>query len=249
MTALLPELERRLTQAAQRRWDATQQDAIARGPRAVMALRWRNAAGEVRRSTVALVAAVLVMGGGGIAAASGLIPFGDPLPAHSTIDADAGSVRIVAPLVDDPAGGPPWTARTFEARGFTCTQIGRLQDGVFGLVGADRRFHAMSPDAGGRGCGGPLAISDLQGGVLSAGDPNDLRFLNLGILGPDADSLTYLPVAGQPRTLQLTPEGGYLLVTEGDEAPSGELVVKYRDGETRRAAIDPLSLARLARSR
>jgi hypothetical protein len=247
MTAL-PELERRLTQAAERRWDAKQQGAAA--PSGVAGtLSWRNGSGDIRREMVALVVAVLLAGGAGVAAASGLIPFGDPAPIHSTIDVDAASLRTVAPVVDDPAGGPPWTVRAFEVGAGSCLQIGRLQGDVFGLVGADGRFHAQDPRAGARGCGGQLAASgDLMSTVASAGDPNDLRSLIFGVLGPDADSLAYVPPAGPSRMLELTPTGAYLLVTKGKQPPPGELVVKYRDGETRRAATNLAGLSSLPRS-
>ncbi len=64
-----------------------------------------------------------------------------------------------------------------------------------------------------------------------------MRYLRFGILGPDLRSLTYVPAAGAKVELTLTPDGAFLLVTEGQAAPAGELLTRYSDGEVRRGDV------------
>jgi hypothetical protein len=246
MTAL-PELQRLLVEAAEQRWNAADNAARTR-VRSPVALRCSNAHGRGRYRIVLLAVAVALAGGTGVAVAAGLISFGDPVPVHTLLDVDASTLRIVAPLVDDPAGGPPWTVRAFDVGAGTCLQIGRVQDGVFGLVGSDGRFHRLAPGAGARGCGGELARSgDLMSTVVSAGGPDELRSIVYGVLGREARSLTYMPAAGAARDLKLTPSGAYLLVVEGKAPARGELIVTYNNGDTRRAPTDLSGLSTLSR--
>ena len=249
MTAL-PELERLLVEAAEHRWPVAGNTGPGqrRGRRRTGALRWRNAHGQVRQRMVLVAVAVMLTGGTGVAVAGGLLAIGDPVPVHTAIDVDEGTLRIVAPLVDDPAGGPPWTVRAFGVGGGTCLQIGRVQGDMFGRVGPDGRFHPEAPGAGARGCGGQLASSgDLMSTAASAGDPDDLRSLIFGILGPEAESLTYVPPGGPARELELTPAGAYLLVTVGKAPANGELIATYSNGDSRREPADLAGLSRLAR--
>src|SRR4051812_37754009 len=146
----LPELERELFDAAER----------LEAPR--HARRWR------RRGAPVLVAlGSLVVVGGAVAAATGLLATGDPVPpqrgpalvapAKPKTGFTLAGVRAV-----DPEGGPDWGIGTYDARvGATCVVVGRVQNGRLGVVGRDGvfaddgLFHALAPGAQGNvGCGG-----------------------------------------------------------------------------------------------
>src|SRR4051812_39426815 len=86
-----------------------------------------------RAPALGLVAALVVTGGA--LAATGAIPIG---PVHESSDplskprpdrgagVRAGPAKTLALRVADPAGGPPWTLRVFEAsRGAGCVQVGQ----------------------------------------------------------------------------------------------------------------------------
>jgi len=193
------------------------------------------------RLIVAIAAMLCLTSGVAVAAVSGLLPLGDALPVSDNLSVPPkpGSERASALRVADPVGGPDWTIEFFEAGGRGCVQVGRIQGDTFGSVGTDGRFHPQRPGSASYACGGEsLEASRLQtADVRSAGPAEQMRYLRFGILGRDARSLTYKPTGGTPENLELTPEGGFLLVTEGQNAPAGELVARYSDGEIRRGDI------------
>ena len=59
----------------------------------------------------------------------------------------------------DPGGGLPWTVRVARGKtGFTCTTVGQVKDGVFGLSGLDGVFRRLA---------GELSDACGQGGTLT----------------------------------------------------------------------------------
>jgi hypothetical protein len=146
----LPELERELFDAAER----------LEAPR--HARRWR------RRGAPLLVAlGSLVVVGGAVAAATGLLATGDPVPPErgpsvvAPVRPSAG-FRLAGVRVADPEGGPAWGIGTYDSgAGGTCVVVGRVQNRRLGVVGRDGvfgndgRFHVLSPGSqGSAGCGG-----------------------------------------------------------------------------------------------
>lgn len=159
----LPDLERLLLAAAER-IDA---QAATAAPDRQRVRRWRH------RGTPLLVGLVaLAVAGGAIAAATGLLDSGDPvppapkrqqpMPMNGTKGFTLAGVR--AP---DPEGGPQWAIGTYDAtlsapaprapkdiapqfhKPVTCVVVGRVQDGRLGVIGRDgvfgndERFHEL----------------------------------------------------------------------------------------------------------
>ena len=67
---------------------------------------------------------------------------------------------VVSPLrAKDPGSGLPWTIRVAKSKtGFTCTTVGQVQDGTFGLTGLDGVFRSLP---------GELSDACGQGGTLT----------------------------------------------------------------------------------
>jgi hypothetical protein len=247
--SLIPELERELHAALQRR----------RPP-------------APRRARVVLAtAAVLLAGGTAALAAGGVIGSGSPAPDPSAPwrgprvgdgVVRPGSARLLAVKAADPDGGPPWGVRIASTtRGLGCLETGRLVAGRLGVLGRDGafgddgRFHPLA--AGNLGGVGGCARLDARGrlfaAVVASGIPasasnvadcwpptrssgvpasrlcaaRDERTLYFGVLGPLALSVTYTAADG-PRTVATTgPEGAYLLVVRGDHSGAARSTSLY----------------------
>ncbi|MGI8622791.1 MAG: hypothetical protein ACR2NB_04730 [Solirubrobacteraceae bacterium] len=161
----LPNLERALYDAAVRA-DTRNQPA----PRRAGVRRWRL-------GTPLLAAVATLLGtGAAVAAVSGLLQLGDPVPATDTSRvpqpvAAAKGFTLTALRVPDPAGGPDWGIGLYDAKPpglpqqalpsaaksstgkVTCVVVGRVQARQLGVVGRDGvfqndgRFHPLSPAA------------------------------------------------------------------------------------------------------
>jgi hypothetical protein len=102
------------------------------------------------RLNAPLIAAIVVLAGGAIAAAAtGLLtgspvstPAGPPVPYAGYGVPVAGGSDLVALRVADPEGGPPWGMRIVHTtRGLVCVQMGRVYRGQLGQLGVDGVFH------------------------------------------------------------------------------------------------------------
>lgn len=160
----LPNLERSLQQAAER------QDLPA------LAQSTRGGWWSRRGSRTLLVAlAALTTSGAAVAAGTGLLGAGAPVPKGP----DAAVVRPLDPTerlrlakvrAADPEDGPAWGIATYRANSkapVVCTVVGRVQNGRLGVVGRDGvfgddgRFHELLPQAGqGMTCGGTARNGD-----------------------------------------------------------------------------------------
>jgi hypothetical protein len=170
----LPQLEAALLEAVDRA-DAMAQEDRSRLPGRPGRPRpgWRRS-----RRVLAGVCAALSVTGVSIAATTGLLSSGDPVPdgpaaKQLPIVPAARGLTVARVRVAEPDGGPPWGVATYQAsdrRGgaaITCVVVGRVQDGRLGVVGRDGvfhddgRFHALSPRSlNETACGGgagPLA--------------------------------------------------------------------------------------------
>jgi len=196
---------------------------------------WRTLARWRGPRLFALAGAVAVIGTGTALAASGVL-FGSPVKPIGPLVATAGvgvplpgGSRLLSLRVPDPAGGLPWGMRVVRTtRSQLCIQIGRVEDnklgelGIDGNFGNDGRFHPLPPDAFSTTCGTPGATySDLYTGVdasaagrlsLRPASAGDRRIISFGLLGANAQSLTYT-TDGTARTLTpLAGLGAYLIV-------------------------------------
>jgi hypothetical protein len=126
-----------LTAAAERqhaRWGSTSR-----------ARAWRP-----RHVNAPLIAAIVVLAGGAIAAAAtGVLtgspvsnPAGPPVPHAGYGVSVAGGSDLLALRVADPEGGLPWGMRIVHTtRGLVCVQVGRVYRGQLGQLGVDGVFH------------------------------------------------------------------------------------------------------------
>jgi hypothetical protein len=125
---------------------ATRQHArAARGGLLSRARAWRP-----RRANAPLVAAIVVLAGGAIAAAAtGVLtgspvsnPAGPPVPRARYGVPVAGGSKLLALRAADPEGGLPWGMRIVRTtRGLVCVQVGRVFHGQLGQLGVDGVFH------------------------------------------------------------------------------------------------------------
>jgi hypothetical protein len=173
------------------------------------------------RALVIGVALALLLAGA--AAAEILIARGAPLPAPNAIDLSAsgvpipGSAHLAGLDVPDPdAALPPWDIRISRTRaGETCTAVGQVLGGQFGIVGLDHVFRAL-PLGGVDACGvqspdGPL----LAGARVFLGDAStEARTIVNGLAGAGARSVTAYGPEGA-RKLPLGPDGSFLAVYRG----------------------------------
>lgn len=108
----------------------------------------------------------------------------------------------LAARAPDPRGGLPWAMRMFQTTGAqTCVQIGRLQDGMIGVIGQDgnfandRRFHPILPNAlRADNCvetdGNGHAFDNVALASITASGNNGSEttsFVGCGIGGPDSE--------------------------------------------------------------
>jgi hypothetical protein len=117
----------------------------ARGGLTSRARAWRQ-----RRINAPLIAAIVVLAGGTIAAAAtGVLsgspvslPEGPPVP-HAGYGVPVAGGSDLLPLhVADPEGGLPWGMRIVHTtRGLVCVQVGRVHRGQLGQLGVDGVFH------------------------------------------------------------------------------------------------------------
>ena len=194
--------------------------------------------GGLTRRTLALTL-VLVLVLAGAAAAAILITQGQPLPAPNPVDLQASGVPVASTVrlagldAPDPnPAEPPWDIRLSRTRaGETCTAVGQVLNGQFGIVGLDHVFRAL-PLGGVDACGvnapdGPV----LAGARVFVGTSSQTaRTVVNGVAGSGARSVTvYGP--GGARALQLGPQGSFITVYPGYvEEVRPRVVVTMRDG-------------------
>jgi hypothetical protein len=150
--SVLPQLERDLLEAAERRLaDSSRRQADGDGARAGDRSRARLSARRPRRrlrllalalgcvlatTTIALAATGVILTGAPVRPAGPLNPSaGEGVPAP-------GASQLLPLRVADPEGGLPWGMRIVRTtRGEVCEQIGRIQGGQLGELGIDGVFH------------------------------------------------------------------------------------------------------------
>jgi hypothetical protein len=188
-----------------------------------------------------LIAALLVLLLAGAATAAILIARGAPLPPPSARDLQSSGVPLAATArlagldAPDPnSAEPAWDIRLSRTRaGETCTAVGQVLDGQFGIVGLDRVFRAL-PLGGVDACG-----IDSPGGPVLAGarvfvgtGSEGPRTVVNGVAGGGVRSVTVYGPDG-PRALRLGPDGSFITVYAGYvEELRPRVVVVTRDGRS-----------------
>lgn len=197
-----------------------------------------------RTLLIALALTVLLAGA---ATAAILIAQGAPLPSPSARDLESSGVplpssaRLAGLDAPDPqSGAPPWDMRLSRtAAGETCTAVGQVLDGQFGIVGLDHVFRAL-PLGGVDACGVPARDEPVLAGarVFLGASVADARTVVNGVAGTGAASVTvYGP--GGARRLALGPDGSFLTVYAGyPEEVRPRISIAMRDGRVRAVELE-----------
>ncbi len=199
-----------------------------------------------RLSVVAACIALLLLAAAATAAVL-LIQQGSPLPAPHAQDLRAsgiplpGSARLAGLDAPDPESStPPWDLRLSRtSSGETCTAVGQVFQGRFGIVGLDHVFRALplgSVDSCGiDGDDGPTLVGakDFVGAT-----PKEARTVLSGVAGSGARSVIAYG-SGTPRHLVLGPEGSFITVYAGDaEEVRPRVMILMRDGRSRTIELE-----------
>jgi hypothetical protein len=185
------------------------------------ASRTRPVRGPRRLSLLALIVVLLVLAAA--AAAAVLITSGSPLPAPHAQDLQSGGVPLPSSVhlagldaPDPEAGAPPWDVRLSRTRGGeTCTAVGQMLNGQFGIVGLDHVLRAL-PLGGVDACGFDSADGPVLAGarVFSGSSSMEARTVVNGVAGAGARSVTAYGPEGA-RALRLGPDGSFITVYRG----------------------------------
>jgi hypothetical protein len=176
-----------------------------------------------------------------------LIQQGSPLPAPHAQDLRSsgiplpGSARLAGLDAPDPSSSnPPWDVRLSRtSSGETCTAVGQVFDGRFGIVGLDHVFRAFplgSVDSCGIDSGdGPLLVGAMD---FAGTTPSEARTVLSGVAGAGTRSVTAYG-SGAPRHLKLGPQGSFITVYAGEvEEVRPRVVIAMRDGRVRTIALE-----------
>ena len=213
---------------------------LDRAARRRFASRTRPVRGPRRLSLLAMIVVLLVLAAA--AAAAVLISSGSPLSAPRAQDLESGGIPLTSTVhlagldVADPeAGAPPWDLRLSRtSSGETCTAVGQVLSGQFGIVGLDHVFRVL-PLGGVDVCGFDSAGGPVLAGarVFSGSSSMEARTVVNGVAGAGTRSVTAYGPEGA-RELRLGPDGSFLAVYRGyveDVRP--RVVIVSRRGTTR----------------
>lgn len=203
--------------------------------------------GPAGRLGVALACLALLVLAAAATAAVLLIQQGSPLaPPHAQDLRSSGiplpgSVHLAGIDAPDPdSSNPAWDLRLSRTRtGETCTAVGQVVGGQFGIVGLDHVFRAL-PLGSVDSCGadtpnGPILLGahDFIGSTAGAA-----RTVLSGVAGSGARSVTAY-AHGERRRLQLGPQGSFITVYAGAaETVRPRVVVVTRDGHAHTIALE-----------
>lgn len=201
-------------------------------------------AGFTRRTLMLAIVLALLLAG--VAAAAILITQGAPLPAPNAQDLQSSgvplptTVRLAGLDAPDPnPSEPPWDIRLSRTRaGETCTAVGQVLDGQFGVVGLDHVFRAL-PLGGVDACGVDAPDGPVLAGarVFVGTSSQDARTVVNGVAGSGARSVTVYGPEGA-RALRLGPQGSFITVYSGYvEEVRPRVVVVTRDGRSHTVAF------------
>jgi hypothetical protein len=147
----------------------------------------------------------------------------------------AGTATVSPVRAADPGGGLPWAVRVARGRtGFTCTTVGQVKDGVFGLVGLDQVFRRL-PGELSDACGQGGTLTGAR--VMAADRRADVRSIVYGVAGDGLAAAT-LTTAHGDRRLTIGPGGTYIAALRGyPEDRLAGVVLRFEDGRTERHAF------------
>jgi hypothetical protein len=207
--------------------------ARARSSRLVIGERWRSIP----------VLVLLALGIGAAAAAAALLALRlTVIPAPTVRDLPPamrsvlGTGQVSALRAEDPDDAPPWTLRTTRSEtGLTCSTVGQVMRGQFGIVGLDGRFRLL-PERLVDGCGTSAPDRATLVGVrtFDADRQRDVRTVLSGVAGRTLRSAQLQTVTGH-RPLPIDSAGRFVVALRGypeDSAPA--ITLRFADGRTER---------------
>ncbi|MCA1569047.1 MAG: hypothetical protein LC798_01750 [Chloroflexi bacterium] len=211
-------------------------DAAARGGlpsgRAARARRWMRGVGlglAVALGVAATAAATVAALRGTVISApdAGVVP--------SDQASLAGSSVLTSPRAVDPFGGPPWALRlTRSQSGLTCTTVGQVRDGVFGIVGEDRVFRQI-PAAVVDSCGRGLLLGSR---IIAAATSRATRSVVFGVAGSTIRSVALDTAGGGRRPLPLGERGTFVAALRGyPEDTAAQVDLTAADGRITRRSL------------
>jgi hypothetical protein len=214
----------------------------------------RELAGSPRRlrlgrfGVVAVALGALVLAAAAAAAVL-LIQQGSPLPSPHAADLRSsggiplsGSARLAGLDAPDPtAGEPAWDVRISRTEdGQTCTAVGQVLDGRFGIVGLDHVFREL-PLGGVDACG----VASADGPTLAGAHEfigrtaGEYRTVVSGLAGPSARSVTAYAAGSGARHLRLGADGSFITVYAGEaEQVRPRVVVEGAGGHSHTLAFE-----------
>jgi hypothetical protein len=201
----------------------------------------------VGRLSVAAICVVLALVAAAAAAAVLLIQQGSPLPAPHVQDLRSSGIPLPASAhlagldAPDPEGSqPPWDLRLSRtSTGETCTAVGQVFGGRFGIVGLDHVFRAL-PLGSVDSCGTDAGVGPVLVGAKSfvGKTPGEARTVVSGVAGSGARSVT-VETGGSRRLLKLGPRGSFITVYAGEaEEVRPRVVIVTRDGHSHTIALE-----------
>ena len=217
---------------------------LDRAARRTLAGSSRRLRAHHRLSVVAVILVLLVLAA--VAAAAIVISSGSPLPAPHVQDLQSGGVPLPSSVhlagldaPDPEAGAPPWDIRLSRTRaGETCSAVGQIVNGQFGIVGLDDVFRAL-PLGGVDACGFQSTAGPVLAGarVFSGSSSAQARTVVNGVAGAGTRSVTaYGPDGARP--LRLGPDGSFITVYRGyAEEVRPRIVVVGADGVRHTVAL------------
>ena len=157
-----------------------------------------------------------------------------PDPAHVPDEQTplAGTAVVSTVRAKEPGEPLPWTVRVARSKtGFTCTTVGQVRDGVFGITGLDgvfRRLPGELSDACGQG-------GTLTGARVAAADRvEDVRTIVYGAAGERLRTATLQTARGE-RPLTVGPGGTFVAVLRGyPEDSAVGVTLRFADGHNER---------------
>ena len=216
----------------------TQLEAAARraqAPPARRAMLDRSLRGLVLAALMLLAVAATAAATTALVLRAGVITAPAPVDVAPEQTPQAGTALVSAPRAADPAGGPPWALRVARGRtGLTCTTVGQVRAGAFGIVGRDGLFRRL-----------PAAISDACGDagtllgarVVAAADQRAVRSIVYGVGGPRLRRATLISTHGR-RTLELGERGAFVAALRGFPEDSAIRVqLRFAGGRTERHSL------------
>jgi hypothetical protein len=237
----LPVLERlgdSVASAAQRA------EAGTGGVRRGLPLRRRGSRRLVRRvpPRVLALAALLVLSTTAAAAAATLLVLrGSVIPAPRATPPEQtpapGTGRLAGFVVADPRDATTrWTMRLATSRtGLLCSTVGQLVGGEFGIVGLDRRFRTLSPEAADACSLVRTNASSLVGArIFDASRHADVRTVVSGVAGQHLRGVT-VAAAGRTQRVAVHAGGTFMAVFAGLPEDLGlDVRLRFADGHLER---------------